>query len=132
MPDRHGKLLIGQDDRKGRARDIAFEAEPAKRAARQARLAGAEIPIKRDHVAGTQQLTESAPKRLGRLDTFEPHQCFRGSRTVTVVPCPGLDSNSTVPPCASMNCLASGRPRPSEESPPSLRWKRSNTRACSP
>ena len=55
----------------------------------------------------------------------------RGNSTVTSVPSPGSEISSIVPPCASTNCLASGRPRPSARSPPRAiaGWaKRSNAR----
>ena len=110
-------------------------AERREQAADQRRLARAQRPRKRDHVAGRKlrgelaRRTRASPLRLARIIAAP-----RGMVRVMLVPLPSADSSSTVPPWASMNWRVSGRPRPSAASPRPRRpdrWKRANTCAWS-
>jgi len=94
-------------------------------------VAVADVPV--DRRRGQAELGRELAHRQ-RVDAvrFDDAARRRGNRTVNSVNSPNSLSTSIVPPCASMNCLASGRPSPSAECPASaVRWKRSKTLACS-
>jgi hypothetical protein len=65
MPQRNAKVLIGLDDREGRAGNVASEAEAAKKASSESGLARAEIAVERDHVAGAKPGRQCDTELLG-------------------------------------------------------------------
>ena len=150
MPERqpHVGRRIGLDDREARAGDLALDSRA--RAAR--RAPASSCPRRARPTARPRRRRAARPPARGRTLRSPRHpasrivtprracatrpcrrccSAVRGRRMVTVVPCPGSDCSSIVPPCASTNCLASGRPRPTAASSPprpsTVRWKRSNT-----
>ncbi len=134
VPDRRTEQLIGLDDGEAGAWHLAVMAKRRRAAPEPAwSCRPTEGPDRVMTSPGAQNARQLASEGQRRLFVLEPHCGARGMVSVTLVPLPRADSSSTVPPCASMNCRVSGRPRPSAASPRVApdRWKRANTCAWS-
>ena len=75
MPDGDGKVVRGDDDRKGGARDFARMAEAGEDSAGERRLAGAEIAEQGDDVARSDKCAKAAAESFRFLGGAEANHC---------------------------------------------------------